>query len=807
MTVPYTFGNATTSIPLSNLDTDFATPITLGNTNVYLGNTTTSISNLSLGNVTITSVGSTFPNSYLSNSSATLGNAVVTLGGTTSSVGNLTLTNVTISSVGSTFPNSYLANSSVTINGTSVALGGSATITANASATLTISTGLSGTSYNGGTAVTIAIDSTVATLTGSQTLTNKTINGSNNTLSNIPNSALTNNTVTVNGTSIALGASGTVTAAAGTLTGTTLNSTVVTSSLTSVGTITTGVWNGTAIGNTYLANSSVTVNGTSISLGGSGTVTAAAGTLTGTTLNSTVVTSSLTSVGTIATGTWNGSLITGTYGGTGVNNGSNTITIAGNVTHAGAYTQSFTATANTAVTLPAGATASSNNLLSSATAVGIVTGTPSSTTYLRGDGTWATVSASGVTTFSAGTTGFTPSTATSGAVTLSGTLATTNGGTGLTSFTANGVVYASSTSALATGSALTFDGTNLGIGTSSPSSTLQVGDATTSGKGITLRNGGGASRTAYITTTGTTAASADQTWYAGVNVFASNGSYEIKNAAGNGLILDTSANLGLGVTPSAWGSTYTALQVKNFGLMAKNDSSWFYSNAFYNGSNNLYTGNGYASAFDFNGAATGGYAWRLAPSGTAGNAIAFTQAMTLDASGNLLVGKTSAGNSINGAQLSSTYQFFTNTSDYISIFNRRGTDGISVYFQKADANVGTISVTTTATTFNSLSDYRLKNITGSLTGAKDFIMALQPKQGTWKADGSKFVGFLAHEFQEISPSSVTGEKDAVDADGKPIMQSMQASSAEVMANLISLVQEQQALITTLTARITALESA
>ena len=77
---------------------------------------------------------------------------------------------------------------------------------------------------------------------------------------------------------------------------------------------------------------------------------------------------------------------------------------------------------------------------------------------------WSTLSGVAVTTFSAGTTGFTPSSATSGAVTLAGTLATTNGGTGLTSFTANGVVYASSTSALATGSALTFDGTNVQIG-------------------------------------------------------------------------------------------------------------------------------------------------------------------------------------------------------------------------------------------------------------------------------------------------------------------------------------------------------
>jgi hypothetical protein len=72
---------------------------------------------------------------------------------------------------------------------------------------LTIGTGLSGTSYNGSTAVTIAIDSTVATLTGTQTLTNKTISGSSNTLTNIANASLTNSSVTVGTTAIALGAS------------------------------------------------------------------------------------------------------------------------------------------------------------------------------------------------------------------------------------------------------------------------------------------------------------------------------------------------------------------------------------------------------------------------------------------------------------------------------------------------------------------------------------------------------------------------------------------------------------------------
>lgn len=72
---------------------------------------------------------------------------------------------------------------------------------------LTIGTGLSGTSYNGASPVTIAIDSTVATLTGTQTLTNKTISGSTNTLTDIGNASLTNSSVTVGTTAIALGAS------------------------------------------------------------------------------------------------------------------------------------------------------------------------------------------------------------------------------------------------------------------------------------------------------------------------------------------------------------------------------------------------------------------------------------------------------------------------------------------------------------------------------------------------------------------------------------------------------------------------
>ena len=110
------------------------------------------------------------------------------------------------SSLSGTITNAQLANSSLTINGTSIALGASGTVTATASNALTIGTGLSGSSYNGSSPVTIAIDSTVVTLTGTQTLTNKTISGASNTLTNIANSSLTNSTVTIGTTSIALGA-------------------------------------------------------------------------------------------------------------------------------------------------------------------------------------------------------------------------------------------------------------------------------------------------------------------------------------------------------------------------------------------------------------------------------------------------------------------------------------------------------------------------------------------------------------------------------------------------------------------------
>jgi hypothetical protein len=144
-------------------------------------------------------------------------------------------------------PNAALSNSSVTYNGVNVALGASGTITASTTAALTIGTGLTGTSFDGSTPITIAIDSTVVTLNGSQVLTNKTISGASNTLSNIGNASLTNSTITLGSDTINLG--GTLT----TLAGVSISG--------SANTL-------TNIGNSSLTNSSITLGTTTIALGG-----------------------------------------------------------------------------------------------------------------------------------------------------------------------------------------------------------------------------------------------------------------------------------------------------------------------------------------------------------------------------------------------------------------------------------------------------------------------------------------------------------------------------------------------------------
>ena len=327
------------------------------------------------------------------------------------------------------------------------------------------------------TAFTINQDST-ATFANSVTAT--LFSGSGASLTSIPNSALVNSAITINGTNTSLGGSisvGTVTSVTGTAPvvssgGATPAISMAAANTTTNGYLTSTDWN--------------TFNGKSNT---NGTVTSVAALTLGTTgtdLSSTVATDTTTPVITLQVptasatnrgalsstdwSTFNGkqaALVSGTniktvggvsllgsgdvgiigatYGGTGVNNSTNTITIAGNLTHAGAFTQTFTATGNTSLTLP-----TSGYLISTVTnmAANPITGTPSILTFLRGDGTWATPAGAGTVTSVAATV---PSflSVTGSPITSSGTLAISysgtalpvlNGGTGTTTSTGTGSV-------------------------------------------------------------------------------------------------------------------------------------------------------------------------------------------------------------------------------------------------------------------------------------------------------------------------------------------------------------------------------
>ena len=103
--------------------------------------------------------------------------------------------------------------------------------------------------------------------------------------------------------------------------------------------------------------------------------------------------------------------------------------------------------------------------------------------------------------------------------------------------------------------------------------------------------------------------------------------------------LDASGNLGLGVTPSAWGSGAKAMQISNRNAVWEiSDNAYYSNNIFFDGTNSKYIGTSFATMYSQQN--DGAHKWYTAPSGTAGATITLTQALTLSAVGNLLLGGT-----------------------------------------------------------------------------------------------------------------------------------------------------------------------
>jgi hypothetical protein len=332
--------------------------------------------------------------------------------------------------------------------------------------------------------------------------------------------------------------------------------------------------------------------------------------------------------------------------------------------------------------------------------------------------------------------------------------------------------------ALSGTTAMTLNSTGLGVG-ATPTSRLTIGS--------------GSFSTASANTT------AMYTAATGLEVLSD--SYYFGNRTGGNLVTITSSgNVGVGVTPSAWVSGSPAVQLKyNSSIWAFTDNSLqLNQNAYFDGAWKYINSSSLASSNYYQ--EGGNHRWRTAAAGTAGNAITWTTPMSLDTSGNLLVARTGAGldntSGVTIGQASIGMQTEGNATQIV--VNRTTSDGTIVDLRRNNSSVGNISVTTSGATFNSTSDYRLKELVAPLNGGLARVNALKPSVYKWKSNGSAGEGFLAHELAEVVPAAVNGEKDAVNDDGSIKAQSIDMS--RVVPILVAAIKELTARVQTLEAR-------
>jgi hypothetical protein len=190
---------------------------------------------------------------------------------------------------------------------------------------------------------------------------------------------------------------------------------------------------------------------------------------------------------------------------------------------------------------------------------------------------------------------------------------------------------------------------------------------------------------------------------------------------------------------------------------------------------------------------------RLVFATTADGGSSPTERMRIRQDGVVLIGQSSSafvgsGNTVVGHSLVGDGRLFSSTnSNGAASFNRNTSNGTAVSLRREGIEVGTISVTTTATAYNTSSDYRLKQNVEPMVGGLAKLNSLAPKTFEFKAEPNvKVDGFIAHEVQAVVPQAVNGEKDGEEMQG--------LDHSKLVPVLVAAVQE-------LSAKVAALEAA
>jgi len=393
------------------------------------------------------------------------------------------------------------------------------------------------------------------------------------------------------------------------------------------------------------------------------------------------------------------------------------------------------------------------------------------------------------------------------------------------SLTSGRVVYAGASGNLTGSSGLVFDGFNLGVG-----ATPQTW---TNGRALELT--GLNFSTVVVNSASSNAAARNwmmaSNWNAfGDLCFVQGSSIGVKPDTIK-MQLDPSGNLGLGVTPSAWGSNFKAIQLGLAGSIASQTGAKTteIANNAYNNSGWKYQASDVATLYY---QYAGKHTWANAVSGTAGNAITFTETMTLDASGNLCIGRTSVY-STNAERLS--VQATGNSPAILAINAAGATDYTYVswnsattgdnkfvgFFTEASPTLrGSIDYNRAGgvTRYNTSSDATLKNINGDAPKqiSIDILNSTKIREYSWKDDATNKVqiGVIAQELHETFKGAVSvgGDKVTTDAEGNetteyvPWAVDKTAFTFHLVAGWQEherIIQEQQALIVSLKARLDA----